>query len=235
MTKAKNTFFIGAVAALAMAAPALADSIVNVDASNYSTNTSDQATGKRYSTAKQVVQAFSQTGRASWYGPGFHGRKAANGEIFNMNAMTAAHRTLPLNSYARVTNLSNGKSIVVRVTDRGPYSGNRVMDLSRAGAMQLGFISAGTANVRVERVGPGQSQTDLDSTNLAAAPVAKNIYVSLASFNNKDEASTFVQRTSAYLRASDSSHRIVMKQQSGNYVVQMGPFKKQVQPLQSQI
>ena len=160
LTKAKNTFFIGAVAALAMAAPALADSIVNVDASNYSTNTSDQATGKRYSTAKQVVQAFSQTGRASWYGPGFHGRKAANGEIFNMNAMTAAHRTLPLNSYARVTNVSNGKSIVVRVTDRGPYSGNRVMDLSRAGAMQLGFISAGTANVRVARVGPGHSQTD---------------------------------------------------------------------------
>ena len=223
LTKAKTTFFIGAVAALAIAAPALAES-------------NDQATGKRDSTAKQV-KAFSQTGRASWYGPGFHGRKAANGETFNMHAMTAAHRTLPLNSYARVTNVSNGKSIVVRITDRGPYSGNRVLDLSRAGAMQLGFINAGTANVRVERIGrPDQPQTDLDSTNLAAAaPTAKNIYVSLASFNNKDEASTFVQRTSAYLRASDSDHRIVMQQKDGNYVVQMGPFKKQVQPLQSKI
>ena len=93
---------------------------------------------------------FSQTGRASWYGPGFHGKRTSNGETFDMHALTAAHRTLPMSSYARVTNLANGKSIVVRINDRGPFHSNRVMDLSKGAATQLGFLRQGSANVKIE-------------------------------------------------------------------------------------
>ena len=101
---------------------------------------------------KTAKTAFSQTGKASWYGPGFHGRKTANGERFDMNTLTAAHRTLPISSYVRVTNLANGKSVVVRINDRGPYHGNRVMDLSKAAAQELGFIRTGTAQVKIEQI-----------------------------------------------------------------------------------
>ncbi len=98
------------------------------------------------------VKSFNQTGLSSWYGRQFHGRKTANGEIYNMHGMTAAHRTLPLNCYIRVTNKSNGKSVIVRVNDRGPYHGNRVLDLSHAAASKLGFVSNGVANVKIERI-----------------------------------------------------------------------------------
>lgn len=94
--------------------------------------------------------SYEETGIASWYGPGFHGRKTANGEKFDQDEMTAAHRTLQLPSVARVTNLDNGRSVVVRVNDRGPYASNRIMDLSRRAAEELGFIRQGTANVHVQ-------------------------------------------------------------------------------------
>ena len=96
---------------------------------------------------------WSETGLASWYGPPYHNRRAANGEIFDMNEMTAAHLTLPLNSYVRVTNLRNGKSIILRVNDRGPYHGNRLIDVSTRAAKLLEFDGFGVARVRVEYVG----------------------------------------------------------------------------------
>jgi len=102
--------------------------------------------------ASNTVRQFSQTGVASWYGRQFHGRKTANGETFDMNALTAAHRSLPLNCYIRVTNKNNGKSVVVKVNDRGPFHGNRVVDLSYGAAKQLGITNAGTAKVSIERV-----------------------------------------------------------------------------------
>lgn len=102
--------------------------------------------------ASNTVRKLSQTGTASWYGRQFHGRKTASGETFDMNAMTAAHRSLPLNCYIRVTNRNNGKSVVVKVNDRGPFHGNRVVDLSYGAAKQLGITSAGTAKVSIERV-----------------------------------------------------------------------------------
>ncbi|HEY1859803.1 MAG TPA: septal ring lytic transglycosylase RlpA family protein [Gemmataceae bacterium] len=89
-------------------------------------------------------------GVASWYGSDFHGRATANGEIFDADAITAAHPTLPLPSYVRVSNLSNGRSLIVRVNDRGPYAGNRIIDVSRRAAHLLGFTVSGTAWVRVE-------------------------------------------------------------------------------------
>ncbi len=92
-------------------------------------------------------------GVASWYGADFHGRSTANGEIFDAEGITAAHPTLPLPSYVRVTNLSNGRSLIVRVNDRGPYAGNRIIDVSKRAAYLLGFTVSGTAWVRVEYVG----------------------------------------------------------------------------------
>lgn len=96
--------------------------------------------------------AWKERGVASWYGTKFHGRKTASGELFSMYGLTAAHRTLPIPSYARVRNVSNGKEIVVRVNDRGPFHSSRVMDLSYAAAVKLGISSAGSATVEVERL-----------------------------------------------------------------------------------
>lgn len=94
--------------------------------------------------------AYSETGIASWYGSAFHGRKTANGEFFDMNALTAAHRTLPLPSLVRVTNLENGRALTLRVNDRGPFAHGRIIDVSRRAAQLLGFEQKGTAKVRVE-------------------------------------------------------------------------------------
>lgn len=91
-----------------------------------------------------------ETGKASWYGPNFHGKKTANGETFDENKLTAAHRTLQLPSVARVTNLQNGKSVIVRVNDRGPFSKGRVLDVSKRAAEELGFKNQGTTTVRIE-------------------------------------------------------------------------------------
>ena len=96
---------------------------------------------------------YNKTGKASWYGDDFHGRLTANGEIFDMNTLTAAHPTLPLPSYARVTNLKNGRSVIVRINDRGPYAHNRIIDLSKRVADVLAFRNDGITNVRVKYVG----------------------------------------------------------------------------------
>ncbi len=99
---------------------------------------------------KEASKRYSQIGIASYYGGQFHGRKTANGEIFNKNAYTAAHKTLALGSYALVTNLRNGRKVIVRINDRGPFSKNRIIDLSKGSAKELGMIQSGTARVKVE-------------------------------------------------------------------------------------
>ena len=114
--------------------------------------------GKPYKIAGKWYQPeldkdYDKVGLASWYGPTFHGRMTANGEVFDKAVLTAAHPTMPLPSYARVTNLSNGRSMIVRVNDRGPFHGNRVIDLSSRVADMLDFKSSGTAKVRVQYVG----------------------------------------------------------------------------------
>ena len=116
--------------------------------------------GKPYKVAGKMYapngnpEGYSAEGLASWYGSAFHGRMTANGEIFDMGAVSAAHPTLPLPSYARVTNVSNGKSIVVRVNDRGPFHGDRALDVSQRVAEILDFKHRGMAKVRIDYVGP---------------------------------------------------------------------------------
>lgn len=95
-------------------------------------------------------ESYAETGIASWYGPGFHGKLTANGEIFDENALTAAHKTLPMPSLVRVTNLENGRALVVRINDRGPFAPGRIIDMSRHGARLLGFEKQGLARVKVE-------------------------------------------------------------------------------------
>ncbi len=120
-----------------------------------------QMVGKPYKVAGKWYKPrhdpnYTKVGMASWYGPTFHGRMTANGEVFDRNRLSAAHTTMPLPSYAKVTNLENGRSIIVRVNDRGPFHGNRVIDLSERVATMLDFKRNGTAKVKVDYVGPAR-------------------------------------------------------------------------------
>src|SRR5271167_1075092 len=122
--------------------------------------------GHRYYPAEDP--SYSAVGMASWYGAAFHGRRTANGEVYDMASITAAHPTMPLPSYARVTNLANGYSVIVRVNDRGPYHGGRVMDVSSRAADVLGFKGAGTAKIKVEYVGRAPMEGSDDNALLAS-------------------------------------------------------------------
>jgi rare lipoprotein A len=122
---------------------------------------------------QREVQAFRQRGHGSWYGRKFHGQPTATGEIYDMYAMTAAHPTLPLPSYVRVTNVANGRSVIVRVNDRGPFLNERVIDLSYTAAWKLGYVEQGFAQVEVETIVPGTMtarRPTLGEVSAAAAP-----------------------------------------------------------------
>ncbi len=108
--------------------------------------------GKTYYPLPSAI-GYSETGLASWYGPKFHGRQTANGERYNMYGFTAAHRILPMNTMVRVENLENGRSVVVRINDRGPFVKNRVIDLSRSAAAKLGMLKRGVAKVKITALG----------------------------------------------------------------------------------
>ena len=143
---------------------------------------------------------YSAVGLASWYGDDFHGRQTANGEVFDMTSISAAHPTLPMPSYARVTNLSNGKSLIVRVNDRGPFHANRVMDVSYRAAKLLEFERSGTARVRVEYVGraslDGSDDRQLMATLRTGEPAPTPSAVMVAS------AKPFVPELSSSMRGT---------------------------------
>lgn len=131
----------------------------------YSVGKPYQVAGRTY--VPEENRGYSATGIASWYGEDFHGRQTANGEIFDMQSIAAAHPTLPLPSYVRVTNLNNNRSLIVRVNDRGPYHQGRVLDVSVRAAKLLGFYDQGTTRVRVDYVGRA-ALSGSDDTKLAA-------------------------------------------------------------------
>jgi rare lipoprotein A len=157
-----------------------------------------QAFGKDYVPVTKPAP-FRQTGVGSWYGRRFHGGATSSGEKYDMYAMTAAHPTLPIPSYARVTNLSNGRSVVVRVNDRGPFHADRIIDLSYAAAFKLGYVQAGSARVEVEAIQAGE----IPPVQVAQAPppaapappaVTNDIYVQLGAFSARDAAENFRAR-----------------------------------------
>ena len=120
----------------------------------------------------QLDVGIEDRGVASWYGESFHGKQAANGELFDMEALTAAHRTLPLGSVVRVVNLANGKHLHVRITDRGPYVNSRILDLSRGAAARLGMMEGGLSVVRVQLVGERRPAALLSSEAMETVSVA---------------------------------------------------------------
>jgi rare lipoprotein A len=127
---------------------------------------------KYYPTVVNAGEVFH--GRASWYGPNFHGKLTSNGERYNMWAMTAAHKTLPMNTIVKVTNLKNGKSTVVRINDRGPFVSNRIIDLSKAAASKIDMIGSGTAPVKLEILGfEGKGNHNVPKTKKEIAKLSK--------------------------------------------------------------
>lgn len=131
-----------------------------------------------------------QSGVASWYGPNFHGKATANGETFNMNSLTAAHRTLPFNTIVQVQNMDNGRSVTVRVNDRGPYVDDRVIDLSRRAARDIDMENSGTANVQIILLEEGDRPVSSGRiTN------QETFTIQLASYNTEQEARAFAGRT----------------------------------------
>lgn len=134
----------------------VADAKPRVEPLNPGANTPYTALGRKY-TPYTSLRPYRARGVASWYGRKFQGKRTASGERYDMYAMSAAHTILPIPSYARVTNLANGRSVVVRINDRGPFHSDRLIDLSYAAAYRLGYATAGSATVEVEAILPGKS------------------------------------------------------------------------------
>lgn len=181
-------------------------------------NVSSYKVGEPYRIAERwyrpkEYEHFSETGIASWYGQRFHSRQTANGEVFNMYAMTAAHRVLPMPSVVRVTNLSNGRSVVVRINDRGPYAHERIIDLSLAAAEKIGFRRKGIARVRVEllpemsrrvarvaKSGGGAREQDRLVAEFVGGGTARPgvYYVQAGTFRDRRNAETMANRLRRY-------------------------------------
>jgi rare lipoprotein A len=168
-----------------------------------------EVNGTRY---QPIISAngFVEQGVASWYGSDFHGRKTSNGETYDMYAMTAAHKTLPMNVYLKVTNLDNGRSAVVRVNDRGPFVKNRIIDLSYSAAKDLGVVGPGTAPVRIEALGYRD-----EGQNGSAAP----LYHQPASY----DVGTFMVQVGAFA-VQENAYRLAdkLKAQYGSSAVAEG-------------
>jgi rare lipoprotein A len=186
------------------------------------------------------LKPYQGRGIGSWYGRKFHGQKTSSGEPYDMYGMTAAHPTLPIPSYVRVSNPGNGRSVVLRVNDRGPFLHDRVIDLSYSAAWKLGYVGNGSTLVEVESVLPGQE------TALAAAPPpdddplarlllsepparvlpevkdARGIYLQLGAFSNADNAEALRGRLAREL--GGFADRLVVKPGGGMYRLQLGPW-----------
>lgn len=150
--------------------------------SRYGNPETYDALGERYRVLNETPKGYRESGRASWYGKKFHGRRTANGETYDMFKMTAAHKTLPLPSYARITNKSNGRSVVVRINDRGPFHKGRIVDLSYAAAARLDLLHGGSAEVELEAVTPQQAR------NAAERGGDKPRYLEVGRFGDAIEA-----------------------------------------------
>ncbi|WP_413283939.1 septal ring lytic transglycosylase RlpA family protein [Vibrio sp. MA40-2] len=156
-------------------------------------------------------QGFKQSGLASWYGQKFHGHLTSNGEIYDMYSMTAAHKTLPIPSYVKVTNTDNGKTTIVRVNDRGPFHENRIIDLSYAAAYKLDVIKTGTANVAIEYITtqPPESQS-------YAAKKLPSYSIQTASSNHAERSQSLAENISktmqldTYVESSDNTYKILV-------------------------
>jgi len=185
--------------------------------------------GQRYVPLTRV-QPYHEEGVASWYGRRYHAKKTSSGEAYDMYAMSAAHPTLPIPSYARVTNSSNGRSVVVRVNDRGPFLGGRVIDLSYAAAYRLGYIGDGSAKVVVDAIVPGEplrvAQTapapPANSASVETVQAPAGIYLQLAAFSAQASAESMRERLARELDWLGT--RIYVVSTGDLYKLQLGPY-----------
>ncbi|MDR2219022.1 MAG: septal ring lytic transglycosylase RlpA family protein [Methylobacillus sp.] len=186
------------------------------------------ALGKTYTPMTQY-QPYKVRGLASWYGKRYHGRKTSTGEIYDMYAMTAAHTILPIPSYARVTSLVNGKSVVVRVNDRGPFHDDRVIDLSYAAAYRLGIVASGSGMVEVEAIDARQAQPQKSAEPetpvqpaTSAASAATGVYVQAGAFRSRDNAEQLLDK----LRQSGLTGNAAAENWYNDdvYRVRLGPY-----------
>lgn len=194
------------------------------------------AMGKQFKPMTQL-KPYKQRGVASWYGRRYHGNNTASGEVYDMYGMTAAHPTLPLPSYARVTNLDNGKSVVVRLNDRGPFLSDRLIDLSYTAAYKLGIITNGSGRVEVESILPDRTINELArAASQTTKPVSlappiddaelKSIYLQLGAFGSSDNAQNFLMQAQQKLSALKST--ISISKNKGLYKIQAGPYPSQI-------
>jgi rare lipoprotein A len=155
--------------------------------SRYGNPTSYVVMGHRYYTLPSR-NGYVERGIASWYGTKFHGRRTSSGDPYDLYQMTAAHKTLPLPTYARVTNLQNGRTIVVKINDRGPFHPNRIIDLSYVAAAKLGILGEGTGLVEVEAIDPSAPKATMQAAREPAAPRTASLFLQVGAFRNKDNA-----------------------------------------------
>ena len=189
--------------------------------SRYGNPASYEQFGKRYYVLPSS-KGFVQEGVASWYGTKFHGERTSSGEKYDMYAMTAAHKTLPLPTYVEVINKDNGRRAIVKVNDRGPFHDGRIIDLSYAAATKLGVAKTGTANVRIRALQPGDSPSQGGASGTAATPDGK-VYVQVAAFSSEEKAFAMLKKLR---EANFSDSRIHVDSKKGKllYRVRIGPL-----------
>jgi rare lipoprotein A len=189
------------------------------------------ALGKNFKPMTEL-RPYKERGTASWYGRRYHGNNTASGEVYDMYAMTAAHPTLPLPSYARVTNLENGKSVIVRLNDRGPFLAERLIDLSYTAAYKLGILAGGSGQVEVESILPGDTPRLAVSKPSALLPVADSnaemnmVYLQLGAFGSSDNAHNFLTQVRKKLPWLNDT--VSITRNNGLYKIHAGPYPDQV-------
>ncbi|HEY6864912.1 MAG TPA: septal ring lytic transglycosylase RlpA family protein [Burkholderiales bacterium] len=220
------------------------DAAPRVEPLHKSANNPYTVFGRHYVPAK-TLRPYKERGIASWYGKKFHGQMTSSGERYDMYKMTAAHTTLPIPSYARVTNLKNGRSVIVRINDRGPFHSGRIIDLSYAAAAKLGYVNAGSAPVEVEALLPGEmsraaeeqpaasaapveappavAAEALPAEAIPAAPDAKGVYLQLGAFSARDNADALRGRLERELSWVDRSFEVLPV--DGLFRVRLGPYR----------
>ena len=206
---------------------AIADAVPKPEPLHRFANRPYQVFGKDYvplANSAPNAASFRQTGMGSWYGRRFHGSPTSSGEPYDMYAMTAAHPTLPIPSYARVTNLANGRSVVVRINDRGPFHADRIVDLSYTAAWKLGYVDAGSARVEVEALVPGKAAPVQEAKAETKAEV-RGIFVQLGAFSAREPAENF--RARVYRELAWLSEAIQVVAGGALFRLQLGPYRSQ--------
>jgi len=197
------------------------------------------ALGETYTPLTRIGD-YKKRGVASWYGKKFHGQRTSSGEVYDMYAMTAAHPVLPLPSYVKVTNISNNKSVIVRVNDRGPFMHNRLIDLSYVAAHKLGIVGAGSGEVEVESIVPPAKMSSIAKAEIVSRPLVASItavvpnaqgdvdagiYLQVGAFELKENAEIFLEKMRKKL--GEKGKGLTLSSKDNMTRIHMGPYENQ--------